>query len=478
MQEKDLLKDSRRKNWFWDFNDIFDSSLSAYAILVRLYLARCADNTTRQAFPSLKNIAEHCKISRTTVKKAIAELIKTGWLQKETRCEDGVYTSNIYTLCYPQEGGRSCDDLPCNEMTPPSEDVGRDTTGEYVASRPTVGRQTTTNNTNLTIPTYEQEEKRMSLDSNSSLRSELESKLRTPNSSLESVKALSESIEDPSTEKGAETSGAYRTTLCLSRAPEGEKACQFNTDAREENKTPCFDKSFNRAPGGRSDRCSTRTAVGCRKDKPLPGAENNVCLEDDSKLEPSEPDKSLKNPLGKRYSSVVEATPGEQVNNNHSSGVNAACCSPGGPDVILTAGDIIAVLGDSLREVLEPPAKAYAIAGRLYNMYDFPAAEVAINALRRRVEQGHRIQNPVAYLMKVAREKKKEFEAGETREFEEQKPFSEKYPEEHKRRLEEVRKIYAERRQYLEDYLEVTEKQTASVVGFSVPAQVVADCPP
>ncbi|MFZ3048006.1 MAG: helix-turn-helix domain-containing protein, partial [Desulfatirhabdiaceae bacterium] len=55
----DSLADGRRKNWFWDFNDVFSSDLSAYAKLVRLYIARCA-NQDRQAWPSYNRIAKEC----------------------------------------------------------------------------------------------------------------------------------------------------------------------------------------------------------------------------------------------------------------------------------------------------------------------------------------------------------------------------------------------------------------------------------
>lgn len=130
VEPQDRLEDKRRKNWFWDYNDIFDVPLSAQAKLVRLYLARCADQENRQAWPSLSTIAKHCGISRTTVKKAITELLETGWLDKRTRrTERGDYATTVYILCHPAEkdkltenlpsleGGRLTQSLPCHEMT-------------------------------------------------------------------------------------------------------------------------------------------------------------------------------------------------------------------------------------------------------------------------------------------------------------------------------------------------------------------------
>jgi len=157
MGDKSTLIDARRKNWFWDYNDIFGSELTPNAKLVRLYLAKCADNNTRQAWPSLSNIAENCGISRTTAKKVINELVEAGWLIKKTRKEDGVYTSNLYYLPDPdeiaknkskangQKRGRADNDLPCNEMA----GVGQNPTHGRVNTDPGVGRETTRNNTHI-----------------------------------------------------------------------------------------------------------------------------------------------------------------------------------------------------------------------------------------------------------------------------------------------------------------------------------------
>lgn len=155
------LKDERRKNWFWDSNDIFSSDLSAYAKLVRLYLARCA-NGDRQAFPSYNRIAKDCGISRDTAKRAVAELEEKGWVVKRLqKREDGEHLSNVYHLCDPpetvkkeiaksvndSEGGRCSQHPPCHNL----EGVGADST--HVGAVCTqVGADTAYNNTNITIP--------------------------------------------------------------------------------------------------------------------------------------------------------------------------------------------------------------------------------------------------------------------------------------------------------------------------------------
>jgi len=138
----------------------------------------------------------------------------------------------------------------------------------------------------------------------------------------------------------------------------------------------------------------------------------------------------------------------------------------------ITNADLITALGDSLREAWDgPPAKAYAIAGRMYYLYDYPPAEAAINIFSRRVEQGFKPKNPVAYLMKVAREKKKEFES----EYEVSQPeeeleyFSVQYPEEHKKRVAEAKRVSAEHERYLKDYRDFLINKAPPIPGFITP---------
>ncbi|MCL6479930.1 MAG: helix-turn-helix domain-containing protein [Peptococcaceae bacterium] len=167
----DYLADSRRKNWFWDFNEVFSSDLSAYAKLVRLYIARCA-NQDRQAWPSYNRIAKDCGISRDTAKRAVAELEEKGWIRKTfQKKEGGEYLSNVYHLCDPPEkrefkgeGGGCSQHPPCHDLG----GVGADST--HLGAHSTyVGAETAPNNTNITI-TNEQDKKELFI---SSLRSDI-----------------------------------------------------------------------------------------------------------------------------------------------------------------------------------------------------------------------------------------------------------------------------------------------------------------
>ncbi|MBF7081871.1 helix-turn-helix domain-containing protein [Desulfallas sp. Bu1-1] len=167
------LEDGRKRGWFWDYNEVFESDLSAHAKLVRLYLAKCADNG-RKSWPSYNKIAKDCGISRDTAKRVINELEQKGWLKKITRIKDnGENMSNVYILCDPpeneldREGTRGT--KPANtegvgaHSTHPAnlEGVGAHSTGvgahstQVGAHSTRVGAVTASNNTQITIPSEE-----------------------------------------------------------------------------------------------------------------------------------------------------------------------------------------------------------------------------------------------------------------------------------------------------------------------------------
>lgn len=416
MGDKSTLIDARRKNWFWDYNDIFGSELTPNAKLVRLYLAKCADNNTRQAWPSLSNIAENCGISRTTAKKVINELVEAGWLIKKTRKEDGVYTSNLYYLPDPdeiaknkskangQKRGRADNDLPCNEMA----GVGQNPTHGRVNTDPGVGRETTRNNTHIvTIPNEQDYIKdRVTIDS---LRSSIVT--RGPQIENEQETDIQNSCIEPF------------------QIPENDltSAGIFEEKDSSERKCDLFKKII---PGdtrtGINDKDSTSEKVSSLSDK-VTGSSNT-----------SNTNESIE----------IQETP--QITNR----------------------DLITMLGDTLREAWDgPPGKAYAIAGRMYYLYDYPAAEASINNFCRQVKNGFKPKNPIAYLMKVAREKKKEFES----EYEVSQPeeeleyFSIQYPEEHKKRVAEAKRVSAEHERYLKDYRDFLINKAPPIPGFITP---------
>ncbi len=77
---------------------IYDSGLPHRAVAVYMYLYDRADRD-KSCWPSIPTIARELGISRSTVKRALDDLISAGYLRKEYRYrENGSHTSNLYTL--------------------------------------------------------------------------------------------------------------------------------------------------------------------------------------------------------------------------------------------------------------------------------------------------------------------------------------------------------------------------------------------
>ena len=81
------------------FNEIYgDPELSAKAKLVLLYLHDRA-NQAGESWYAIGTVAKDLSLSRSTVKRALAELIRQGRVEKQLRFrENGGCTSNRYRL--------------------------------------------------------------------------------------------------------------------------------------------------------------------------------------------------------------------------------------------------------------------------------------------------------------------------------------------------------------------------------------------
>lgn len=78
------------------FTSIYAEDLPHRAKVVYMYLRDRADRDGR-CYPAIGTIAKELKLSRSTVKRAIADLEKTGHLSKEQRWrENGGKSSNLY----------------------------------------------------------------------------------------------------------------------------------------------------------------------------------------------------------------------------------------------------------------------------------------------------------------------------------------------------------------------------------------------
>ncbi|MCC0647195.1 helix-turn-helix domain-containing protein [Clostridioides sp. ZZV15-6598] len=70
----ELLKDSRKRDWFWIENELIDdANLNIYEKMVYIVLTRRADNES-SCFPSISLIAKKIGCGTTTVKKTLRGL--------------------------------------------------------------------------------------------------------------------------------------------------------------------------------------------------------------------------------------------------------------------------------------------------------------------------------------------------------------------------------------------------------------------
>ncbi len=78
------------------FTSLYASELPHRAVSVYMYLKDRADKDGK-CYPAIKTIAAELKLSRSTVKRAIADLIKSGRIRKEQRWrENGGKSSCMY----------------------------------------------------------------------------------------------------------------------------------------------------------------------------------------------------------------------------------------------------------------------------------------------------------------------------------------------------------------------------------------------
>lgn len=80
------------------FTSLYSSKLSHRARAVYMYLFDRSDKQGK-CYPAIGTIAKELKLSRSTVKRALADLEKSGYLSKEQRWrENGGKSSNMYYL--------------------------------------------------------------------------------------------------------------------------------------------------------------------------------------------------------------------------------------------------------------------------------------------------------------------------------------------------------------------------------------------
>ena len=91
---------------FWESVEVFDRWMPAHAKLVRLCLARCA-NDSRAAQVTLETVAHMCGLSRASVVRALKWLVDNGWVERLSRSSGYDNLGNTYMLLVPpQEASR------------------------------------------------------------------------------------------------------------------------------------------------------------------------------------------------------------------------------------------------------------------------------------------------------------------------------------------------------------------------------------
>lgn len=80
------------------FDSIYSDSLPSRAVTVYLYLVQRA-NSDGQCWPSERRIAMDLSMSKSTVKRAIVDLVKSGYVKTEQRYrKNGAKSSLLYTI--------------------------------------------------------------------------------------------------------------------------------------------------------------------------------------------------------------------------------------------------------------------------------------------------------------------------------------------------------------------------------------------
>jgi len=79
------------------FTSLYSSELPHRAVAVFMYLRDRCDKDGKWCYPAIGTIARELKLSRSTVKRALADLEISGHIRKEQRWrENGGKSSNLY----------------------------------------------------------------------------------------------------------------------------------------------------------------------------------------------------------------------------------------------------------------------------------------------------------------------------------------------------------------------------------------------
>lgn len=156
----DLLKDARKKEWFWLENNLVDrEDLTIYEKIIYVVLVRYSDNES-SCFPSKLTISKKSGCSIATVKRVINSLEEKELIKKVNRKnEHGNNESNLYYIASLNGGlcenlgserpqGRFCENLGVGSMRAPKKTYNKKT---YIKSNTTTQNEPKTDYLDLSF---------------------------------------------------------------------------------------------------------------------------------------------------------------------------------------------------------------------------------------------------------------------------------------------------------------------------------------
>ena len=91
-----------QEDWFCDFREVIDSAMPPQAKLVRLCLAKFA-NEERLCWLSIDTIANVLNLSRASVVRALKYLVDHGWIERVPRPGNLRVRTTVYALTRPHK---------------------------------------------------------------------------------------------------------------------------------------------------------------------------------------------------------------------------------------------------------------------------------------------------------------------------------------------------------------------------------------
>ncbi|HBH3048570.1 TPA: helix-turn-helix domain-containing protein [Clostridioides difficile] len=146
----DLLKDARKKEWFWLENDLVDrEDLSVYEKMAYMVMARYSDDES-SCFPSLSLISKKMGCGITTVKKTINSLEEKNLIIKVHRKVKNKKENDTNVYYIMSLKGKSSGDIgheATDGRSPYDQQVGREATDGRSPYDQQVGREATSKKT-------------------------------------------------------------------------------------------------------------------------------------------------------------------------------------------------------------------------------------------------------------------------------------------------------------------------------------------